>query len=396
MAVKPAHIAIALLVLVTIGLSILLIVTYMDGTARQEVLKSQLNETKNQLRATENELNMVRAALNDRENEIALQKDEIANLTADLESKNDRIVELEAELNETQTELEEAQTTLQEAQQDIDAIRNETLAMDEAINQSIQWFTENSELPSTLKVDRFINKVEDGCEQGNTLNLACISYLMGSELGMVYKNDPTGDRLYSIEEIITRKGGDCEDFSLFFKALLNRFKGQDLELEAWERGIGSYTVYEDTAENMRWYYDNARGKALGNPEDLHPYAACYWNEIFGTTWGGHCIIMLTAANITSSSDINDANLADAVFFEPQDGKYKGRMDDEFNACADGNETCGEDTYKIVFVITDSDLYEFSDGRWNYYADYGDRLDDILADLDKIKTDDSSEGPGIPS
>ncbi|MDD5171733.1 MAG: hypothetical protein PHF60_01730 [Candidatus ainarchaeum sp.] len=396
MAVKLVHVAIAFLALITLGLSVLLIVNYTDNSAKQTALQSELNQTKLLLQNTQKELNMTRATLKDRENEIALQKDEIANLTADLEAKNDRITELEAELNETQSELEEAQTTLQEAQQDISAIRNETLAMAEEINQSIQWFTDNSELPSTLKVDRFISNVEDGCEQGGTLNLGCISYLMEDRLGIIYKIDPTGDRLYSIDEIISRKGGDCEDFSLFFKAVLNRFRSQDLELEAWERGIGSYTIYEDTSTNMRWYYDNAQGRTLGNLQDLNPYAACYWNEILGTQWGGHCIIMLASANITSSSDISNENLADAVFFEPQDGKYMGSMGDEFQTCADGDAGCDEETYRIVFVMTDSDLYEFSDGKWNYYAGYGSRLDEILADLDTIKTDGPSEGTDIPS
>ncbi len=396
MAVKPAQIAIAFLILATIGLAILLVATSTDSSMKQAALWSEINATKLALQDTQHQLEAAKALLNDRENEIALQKDEIANLTADLEEKSDEIRDLEAELNETQTELEEAQTTLEEAQQDIAAIRNETLAMDEKINQSIQWFTDNAGLPSTLKVDRFISKAKKGCEQDNTLNLGCVSYLMGSELGMTYKNDPTGDRIYSIDEIITRKGGDCEDYALFFKAVLNRFRGQDLEAEAWERGIGRYTIYEDNATNTRWYYSNAQGRELGNLQDLNPYAACYWNDVFGTRWGGHCIIMLTSANITSSADISNEKLADAVFFEPQNGKYMGSMGDEFQTCADGDIGCDEETYRIVFVITDKDLYEFSDGKWNYYAGYGGRLDELLANLDRVQTDGSPEGPAVPS
>lgn len=379
-AVKISYIAIALLILITLGLGFMLVLAQGENSRMQ----SELNETTLLLQDTRGELNDTKSDLAEKMRIIEIQNENNTMLAADLQDRNNEIAELGGQLNETEAELEEARGTLEGAEEEIAEIREETLAMAENINQSIQWFRDNSELPSTLKVDRFVSKTKKGCIENDVMNLACVSHLMEQELGMSYKSDP-GDRLYSIDEIIGRKGGDCEDYSLFFKAFLNRFRGQGLGLEAWESGIGKYDVYFDEEEGIQWYYDNAQGREVGNLEDGKPYVACYWTSISPEILEGHCIIMLTERNITSPADISDGNLADAVFIEPQDGKYMGRMGGEFSACVEGDEACGNKTHRIVFVITDSDLFQFSEGRWDYYGGYGERTEQIFQKLDAIQT-----------
>ncbi|MFH0737159.1 MAG: hypothetical protein V1827_00580 [Candidatus Micrarchaeota archaeon] len=358
---------------------------FMQSSAENNRLGAELAGTKNDLATVQDNLAAARSTIDERNREISLQQNKIENLTLDLSEKNSEMISLRSKLNETESELEEAQNTLEEAETEITGIREEALAMDEKISQSIAWFTDNSVLPSTLKTDRFISKAENGCISHDKVSLACISYLMAQELDLQYKSDPTGERLYSLEEIIERKGGDCEDYALFFKAALNYLDLGDKGLEAWAPGIGRYIVYEDWSTDTRWYYDDAEGMNLGGADTMKPYAACYFFDTEGTVWEGHCVIMLTAMNISSSKDISADSLSDAVFFEPQDGGYLGRMGAEFQSCEDGQTGCEATPYSISFIITDGDLYEFSDGRWNYYEGYRDRTAELLKKLEGIKT-----------
>lgn len=342
------------------------------GEARNELAEAKLG-----LSRAEGELASAKSELAADAVELGKKKSEIANLTASLAAKAKVVTELESELDDAEAELKDAKSALAEAKDEIGDIREEAIELQDTINESIQWFRDNAALPHLLRYDRFMSKVGRGCESGGKLNLACVSFLMENELDILYRDDP-GDRLYSIEEIVQRGGGDCEDFSLFFKAVLNGLDG-GLRLEAWENGAGRYDVY---GEGSRvWYYEDADGRELGRLGAMRPYAACYYYDTEGPEWLGHCIIMLTGADISSPSDITDAGLADAVFFEPQSGEYMGRMGEEFHACETGDDECGD--FGITFIITDGDLFQFSEGRWNYYGGHLQRTDEMLSELDAM-------------
>lgn len=373
----------ALLALLAIA-TIASIALFLQAAGQNERLADELAGVKGGLLNSQKELNATKAELAVTKEEIALQREDISGLRAELNDSETEIRELEGRLNESEAELEDTKNTLSHAREEIVRIREEALAMDGQINESISWFRDNSALPGTLKVDRFLNRVEKSCVDDGTLNLGCASYLMKEDLGFLYKDDPTGDRLYSIDEIIARKGGDCEDFSLFFKALLGRFKGENLELEAWTDGIGRYTIYEDASTGRYWYYDNTDGITLGKSSQDNPYAVCYFTGFVDDTRIGHCVIMLANATIDTPDDITNAALVDAPLFEPQDGGYLGSVGDGFFVCETGNEGCDDGDYSLTFVITGSDLFQFSDGKWNYYAGRHGEINGLLERLDKIE------------
>jgi len=381
-AVKLIYLSTALVLLLFV-LSAALLAMLVMSDEENRALRSELDDTRQMLQNTQGELYENVELVREKDSLIGRQKANISALSADLDDRDSEIASLQQELAQTGAELEEAETTLQEAEEEISALKEETLDMAASISQSIAWFTDNAELPSTLKVDRFVSKAEKGCIDGDELNLGCVSYLMAEELDMEYKVDPTGDRLYSLEEIVEREGGDCEDYSLFFKAVLNRL-GDGLELEAWEEGTGRYELYQDIDTHTIWYYDDANGKTIEG-EDLNPYVACYYYDRSDHFWVGHCIIMLTEEEISSPGDISPETLADAQFFEPQTGEYSGRMGGEFNTCVEGQNGCEDIFDNIVFIITDQDLFEFSDGRWNYYGGYLERAEAILDELEGIAT-----------
>ncbi len=373
----------ALLALLAIS-TLASIALFLQATGQKESLAAELAGVKGGLLNSQKELNFTKAELGTKREEAALLQEDIADLRAELNDSEAEVRELEGRLNESEAELEDTKNTLSHAREEIARIREEALAMDEQISESISWFRDNSALPGTLKVDRFLSRVEKSCVNDDTLNLGCASYLMKEDLGFLYKDDPTGDRLYSIDEIIARKGGDCEDYSLFFKALLNRFRDDGLEMEAWTGGIGRYVIYEDASTGRYWYYDNTDGITLGNSKQDNPYAVCYFTGFANGTRIGHCVIMLTNATIGTPDDISNAALADAPLFEPQDGGYLGNVGDGFFVCEEGNEGCDDGDYSLTFVITDSDLFQFSGGKWNYYAGRHGEISGLLERLDKIE------------
>lgn len=376
----PAYFMIAVLAIATS----IVFVLYLQSSQDNGALKAELSAARGSLLDSQKQHNLTLADLDAKNRDVQRQQDEIANLTSALRNSTGRIRDLNERLNESEEELEDARNTLSEAEEEIGKIRADALEMDEQINESIQWFKDNSMLPSTLKADRFISKVEKGCENDGVLNLACVSYLMEDELGFSYKNDPAGDRLYSIEEIISRKGGDCEDYSLFFKALLNELKGEHLEIEAWTGGIGKYVVYEDSGSGRYWYFENARGTAIGNTETSGPYAVCYFQGFSDDTRIGHCVIMLSGKTIGSPEDISDASLMGAPLFEPQDGRYLGKIGSEFFACSNGDMFCDTEENRLTFVITGDDLFQFSEGEWSYYHGRRNEIGNLLESLSDIE------------
>ncbi len=377
-----AYALIALLAIATIASIALLL----QAMGQKENLAGELADAEGSLLQTQKELNSTKAELAVKKEETRLQGEDISDLRAELNGSEAEVRELEGRLNESEAELEDTKNTLSEAREEIGRIKAEALAMDGQINESISWFRDNSALPETLKADRFVNRVEKSCVDEGTLNLGCVSYLMEDDLGFMYKDDPTGDRLYSIDEIIARRGGDCEDYSLFFRALLGRFQDDNLEIEAWTSGIGRYVIYEDTSAGRYWYYDNTDGMIIGNTEDSNPYAVCYFYGMVNGTRIGHCVIMLTNVTIDTPDDITNAKLGGAPLFEPQDGHYMGTIGDGFSACEEGNEGCDDEDYSMTFVITGSDLFQFSGGKWNYYEGRRKEISGLLERLGKIEID----------
>lgn len=380
---KARDIVLVALIAIFAIITAVFLALFLQSSADNRNLRTELAGVEANLSLAQNELSMTEADLRTKNRDVERQQDEIENLTLALGNRTVEVEGLSEQLNDSEAELEDTKNMLGQATEDIERIRSEALAMDEQINESISWFRNNSALPATLKADRFMNKVEKSCENDGVLKLACVTYLMENELGFSYKDDPTGDRLYSIEEIIARKGGDCEDYSLFFKAFLNEMKRQDLEIEAWTEGMDDYKVYEDTSSGRYWYFTDTRGIGVGNTKDSNPYAVCYFYDTSGEMTIGHCIIMLTNRTIATPDDITNANLAGSALFEPQDGHYMGHVGKEFSVCEDGDANCDFTDNALAFIITDSDLYQFSEGKWDYYEGRNEEISGLLARLDRI-------------
>jgi hypothetical protein len=346
-----------------------------ESIAKADELSSELDNANEEisglnasLRETQTELNATREALSNSSAELNLTKEELA-------ERNEELQATEEELNQTLDLLEGTRDEFLQLKEDI-------LDIEESINASIQWFRDNSMAPSSL--DYFMARTKAKCVDDRDLNLGCVPFVMEDRLGFVYKREYP-DRLYSIEEMVSNRGGDCEDYSLFLKAFLNSFKEIDkgVKLKGWVESPGSEFFIYETSERY-WYYEGEE-VYFGFLRDLEPYVICYTTEYNPPLIEGHCIIVLSEDTISSADEL--VNIDGSVTFEPQDGRYKGVVGEDFHLCREGEILCDTNVNSIFFVITNDDLYQFIEGEWKNYrlyqqsaSDFGENIDDVIGRL----------------
>lgn len=333
--------------------------------------KAILEQREAQLEGANAEIAELGGALDRAEAELALTKSELENTSLELHLTKMDLNETSAELEITREELRETQGSLQEAMDEFVRLRDEVVAIEESVNSSIQWFRDNSVLPREL--DHFFRRSEAGCTDGRTLRLACIPFLMERDMGFVYRSEYP-DQLLSIREMAEKPGGDCEDFSLFLKAYLNRLKGTgtDRELEAWEEGGHRYVFYEDDGGTSWYVWGSAR--PMGRLRDTNPYAVCFTTRYVADSFEGHCLVALSEREIRSVEDVR--NLEGAGTFEPQNGQYTGTIGEDFHVCGEGELACDRVPGSIIFIIADGDLYQFMGGEWVSYELYGGKASEL--------------------
>lgn len=301
-----------------------LILTQEDLAEEQE-LSSSLDA---ELEATEQQLNQTESSLEQCEEDLESESSELEVCL----SRNEELGEF---LNETRTELE---------------LLGENLdAFEAQIKQSMAWFTENSNLdvfPASLKYQ------VDKCTSNTEINSACIPIVMKEEKDWAYKVDE-GDELQSLESISLNKGGDCEDWSLYFKAAYNYLKEDgrpERYLVSAVPGTGDFQIYGSH------YYADAESKEVGTTYD-NVYIICY---------DSHCIVAISDAEIKNSSDVYKLRGAPAI--EPQNGQYMFTIGGTLAPDICSPEEC--EYTDIWTIITDDDIYDFH-YNWNWvgYSDY---------------------------
>ena len=283
------------------------------------------------------------------------------------------------QLAQTEEQLEASKANLESQKQQAQQIASDLSGLEGSINASMAWFRGNAEFPSNYswKADIYVKRVLSDCVEGNELNVGCMSYLMeNTAFAIHYRTDvaSTGkaDFLQSVKQTIDSGWGDCEDYSLIFKAALNSAKAAQpgLQVVAWAPGgTRKFYIYPKESQvrpdESYWYVPNAQKVQLGSLDSLHPFVVCYrLNQN-----AGHCTVALSDQPVSSSQQIGD--LAGARVFEPQIGEYLGTVGSEFGIC--NPSYCFERAGVIQIAISDSDLYKFESGQWASYSDYLSRV-----------------------
>jgi hypothetical protein len=241
------------------------------------------------------------------------------------------------------------------------------------IQNSLEWFSYNSKLGANSS--RIISNLKASCKKESTkicqINLGCFHLVNYEFINYKYKDDlvtsNTIDKLQSIEEFIKNKGGDCEDFSLFFKAeynsLIEYCSNKPIELFAWvdEKNSRFWANFDET-----WYLSNAKKKYL-NESNVFPSVVC--GAMFDPNTqsiNGHCVIAFTSKRINLIEDIDSLNHAELV--EPQSGKYLGFVgeDSGIHLTSQNNSSSSY----INTIITDKDFFIYKNKEWVNYEGFG--------------------------
>ncbi len=337
-------------------------------------LRQELAQEKERANSTETSLKNQVQILNQ---QVGQKDAQISNLTIKLNNSEFQLFttkrklnDTEKELNDTKAELASKESSLEEAQEKFEELKDEIEEVEDSLDDTLQWLSENSHMSE--QTNYFIDYSERKCVDGNDLNLACISLFMDMHLDYVYIDEPN-DKLNSIDEMVAKGGGDCEDFSLFLKALINDYE-TNANLIAWKEGTGKFVIH--TGSTNEWFYENANSVNLGKLKNYYPVVFCYVTAYYGNRLEGHCIVALPDNEIKSADDL--PFLEGAETFEPQNGKYKGTIGDEFTLC-DGEE-CGYSVGDSIIVITDSDIYQYIDNNWESIQEQKENLDDLKQSL----------------
>ena len=205
------------------------------------------------------------------------------------------------------------------------------------------------------------------------INLGCFYLLNYVHLELKYRSDYSiyskTDKLSSITEFIQNKGGDCEDYSLFFKAeynyAMNKCKGNEIHLEAWKYPDIDYSSLNDKAEMIwlnypkTWYLDGVVKVDIS--KNIFPNIICgsLFDATVNTTMG-HCMLAFTSNKIETISDFK--YLEDAYIIEPQLGLYLGNLNNENSGVYLLDEYVlytDSITSWVDSVITDNDYFLFN-------------------------------------
>ncbi|MFW6013672.1 MAG: hypothetical protein ACOCQG_00710 [Candidatus Nanoarchaeia archaeon] len=293
-----------------------------------------------------------------------------------LESKYQTTYQNYIQLNQSYTEMSEANVELIE---DLEEAFEKINTFREDINSSLEWFKHNSKLKDTPQIK---DDLSSSCIENCTINLACIHFV-NEQSGFTYNPDiqTSGeiDQLQSLEDFRDNMGGDCEDFSLFFKAQYNYLKEKcgKVTLKTYEQKDGAGRFFLDF--DNKWYIENAKKIEL-DKNSWHANIFCgkmYDYREDSTT--GHCIVGFTQTKLESPETLKEIETAELL--EPQNGMHYGKLNDESSGLYLLKKGEKPETF-VNLIISDTDmfLYSESEQKWLSYSYF----DKKLASLEQRK------------
>ncbi|MFH1063572.1 MAG: hypothetical protein V1729_00660 [Candidatus Woesearchaeota archaeon] len=302
---------------------------------------------------------------------------------------------LEGDLNDLNSSYEEIQIQHGTLSQDYQGLKIQVTGTlekideyNEEIEESMDWFRYNSALGKSQKEGFARMYIDTDCyypaDNACYIKTGCLHLVNTENLDLRYRYDLETskeiDKLQSLSEFISNKGGDCEDYSLFFKAEWNYLLDQCMKTHDPEKIIIE-GWYQDEKSSDRhwldydkdWYIDDVTGIKLSKGY-IYPNVVCGLVYNFRLAKpSGHCVIALTQKRMESLQDIE--LLDHAYLIEPQDGSYMGRVNEVpgLKLLVDGEREELIFTPHIFSVITDNDYFLFYNSAWHSYSQFEDQL-----------------------
>lgn len=314
---------------------------------------------------------------------VVKSNNSITALNATIAELNQTNSSLDANLLELKGKYESLSSSNSDLTQSYSQLKSEALgtiskidAYESEIQKALEWFKENSVL-SSLEINALVN-LKSNCKeivsQNCEINLGCFNLVNSEFVNYKYKSDLSAlnidDKLLSLSEFVKNGGGDCEDYTLFFKAeynsLLNSCEKKVPVLFGWVESKGS-TFWANSSNT--WYLPNAEKKYL-NKENIFPVGVC--GPMFDPNTNkvnGHCVLAFANKPILSFSDIS--TLLSAELVEPQSGEYLGFVGKDSGIFLVTD--FAKSTSFIDTLITDNDLFLYREGAWNNYSEFRSEL-----------------------
>ena len=175
--------------------------------------------------------------------------------------------------------------------------------------------------------------------------MPCLSTML-EDLDYRYISEK-GDLIKSLEQFKDDKGGDCEDWSMFVKAMVNHFEKEEgvkkLRIMNLEEE-GHFTIY--TRDNIEYYYPY--DSMIVDIKDLK--VACFSIS----EYEGHCVLV-----------------SDNILFEPRGGYFRSEV------LVEGEEYLITEGGQIEILIDNRDIHIKTEEGWISYASFIEDLNDIL-------------------
>ena len=237
---------------------------------------------------------------------------QLNDLDKEITSKTQQIVELNNEISDLQTNID---------------------LLNEKIKNKLIWIGMNSKMNSN---DEMIQKIENECEDdSDTLNLACVWYFLHEVYNIHYIYDDN-DQLASIEETLDKKGGDCEDLSFLFAAVVRSIPHYNVKYLI--DSVGDKAIVYNDGKYIHYFPDRTYKKAVGYNKI---YVACGLNSDGS---GGHCLNVVCNREFDKNMPLKDFVANNCIVIEPQQYSHVSSLK---NLC---------------FLITDKDICSDNDNK----------------------------------
>ncbi|MBI2208393.1 hypothetical protein HYU50_02760 [Candidatus Woesearchaeota archaeon] len=319
-------------------LSILLLITIALSAYSYIGLKKDLNNLKSSSKQLEENFKVLKNNYELLKKENSKLKEENIGVKEESVSISQKMKEVETSMDQTMDKLNDFENTVQD---------------------SINWFKQNINLENLDIYDgmkeelKGCMKAKDTCE----IDLSCINEVNAKNKFKYYLDEiSTGksDFLKNLSLIYDDKGGDCEDFSLLFRAEYNYLVGECLV---------NYTREEITPTTEE--------KEI---EGTYMYIICgsFDPGKIVQDYAGHCLVALAENPINKSSDIYQS-LKSSTLVEPQNGQFVAEMADTDIIRLFDDGMVPNTYYRVWMVIVDDDLKIFyeraEDIKWMGYFDF---------------------------
>lgn len=297
--------------------------------------------------------------------------------------QTETITSIEEKYGDLLTNHEKLESTINKTKYDAVSFKKE-------IEESMSWFNNNAKIERSASVEwqnKISQKLERSCIQtfSNTcrINLVCLGFINEMQLGLHYIDDietsNENDKLQTIKDFIIHNGGDCEDYSLFYKAEMNYLLDVCEKRNADNIYLQSMSYSNDKTDRFfvenekEWYLDYAKDHLLPKGYVV-PNIVC-GHMFVNNELTGHCVIAFTKEEIITINDLK--LLTGAPIIEPQEGSYLGIVGEDvflIDQAFGGEQT-------IFEIITNNDLFLYSDqNEWVSYQTLIDRIDISMNEL----------------